>query len=52
MVVVTKQSKDKTLAVYSIPEDVLKNYLLDSDATTFRTIANDSSIELNGRSLP
>lgn len=37
MVVVTKQSKHNTLEVYSIPEDVLKNYLIDSDATTVAT---------------
>src|SRR5258705_1629901 len=37
MVVVTKQSKDNTLEVYSIPEDILKNYLIDSDATTVTT---------------
>lgn len=34
MVVVTKQRKDNTLEVYSIPEDILKNYLIDSDGTT------------------
>lgn len=37
MVVVTKQSKDNTLEVYSIPEDVLKTYLIDSDGSTGTT---------------